>query len=194
MSALSSAALLLMALLPGPNAAPGWVRGGDARCYSPDALYEYIDGAADLYLSYGFKQAVVGDYVKSGEGEHWITVDVYDMGAPLHAFGIYGAEKPPDVAEADVGEYGMQGYSLEGLTTGGPSSSLEVLPDGLPDGGVIAPQHPEADPCQVEQVGCLQVAPGALRVCDVEQVDVSVGVGVARDAHIPVGDPRAADG
>ena len=115
MSALSSAALLLMALLPGPNAAPGWVRGGDARCYSPDALYEYIDGSADLYLCYGFKQAVVGDYVKGGAGEHWITVDIYDMGAPLHAFGIYGAEKPPDVEEAEVGEYGTQGYSLEGL-------------------------------------------------------------------------------
>ena len=115
MSALSSAALLLMALLPGPNAAPGWARGGEARCYSPDSLYEHIDGAADLYVSYGFKQAVVGDYVKGGEGERWITVDIYDMGAPLHAFGIYGAEKPPDVEETEVGEYGMQGYSLEGL-------------------------------------------------------------------------------
>ena len=115
MSTLSSAALLLMALLPGPNAAPGWARGGEARCYSPDTLYEYIDGSADLYLSYGFKQAVVGDYVKGGEGERWITVDIYDMGAPLHAFGIYGAEKPPDVEETEVGEYGMQGYSLEGL-------------------------------------------------------------------------------
>ena len=115
MSALSSAALLLLALLPGANAAPGWVEGGEARCYSPDALYEYIDGAADLYLSYGFKQAAVGDYVRGGEAERRITVDIYDMGAPLHAFGIYGAEKPPDVKEAGVGEYGVQGYSLEGL-------------------------------------------------------------------------------
>jgi hypothetical protein len=80
-------------LLPGPDSVPGWTLKEEPRTYRPDDLYEYIDGNADLFLSYGFVQVTVGDYAPTDGSEGWITVDVYDMGAPLHAFGVYRAER-----------------------------------------------------------------------------------------------------
>lgn len=112
MSVLPKLAILILTLLPKPDAAAGWAWREEPRTYAPDTLYEYIDGAADLYLSYGFKEVAVADYVKGGGDEGWITVDVYDMGAPIHAFGIYGSEMPPDPEAFPVG---MQGYESDGL-------------------------------------------------------------------------------
>lgn len=112
MCALPKLAILILTLLPKPDAAAGWAWREQPRTYAPDTLYEYIDGAADLYLSYGFEEVAVADYVKGGGEDGWITVDVYDMGAPLHAFGIYGSERPPDVEAFPAG---VQGYESEGL-------------------------------------------------------------------------------
>lgn len=112
MCALPKVAILLLALLPKPDAATGWAWREQPRTYAPDALYEYIDGAADLYRSYGFREVAVADYVKGEGDDGWVTVDVYDMGAPLHAFGIYGSERPPDVEPFPAG---AQGYESEGL-------------------------------------------------------------------------------
>jgi hypothetical protein len=106
-----------------------------ARTYGPSNLYEYIDGSADLFLSYGFVGLAVGDYVPTavaqvpkpaGKSEGWISVDVYNMGTPLSAFGIFGAERPNDKPVAQVSrpaeagqeplQSGAQGYCSEGLT------------------------------------------------------------------------------
>jgi hypothetical protein len=111
MSALPKLAALVLALLPAPNVVDGWVLQGEPRIYSGDTLYEYIDGNADLFHSYGFRQAGVGDYVPA-EGDGWISVDVYDMGAPLHAFGVYSAERPPG---PELVRVGVQGYAASGL-------------------------------------------------------------------------------
>jgi len=106
-------------VLPSATAVEDWHMREAPRTYTPANLYEYIDGNADLFLSYGFVDAAVGDYASSaGEGmpagqvEDWISVDVYNMGTPLQAFGIFGAEKPVDVEPAALG---AQGYASDGL-------------------------------------------------------------------------------
>jgi len=98
-------------LLPTDEVA-GWGRRETPRVFTPGDLYEYINGNADLFNSFGFEEAAVGDYVPTGAKEGWISVDVYDMGAPLHAFGIYGAEKADGVEAAAVG---VQGYESAGV-------------------------------------------------------------------------------
>jgi hypothetical protein len=98
-------------MLPPASPLDGWHMREGARAYTPANLYEYIDGNADLFLSYGFADLSVGDYTPV-KGEGWISVDVYNMGTPLQAFGIFGAEKPVDVEPAAVG---AQGYASEGL-------------------------------------------------------------------------------
>jgi len=72
MASLSSLLLVLLALLPAPEAAPGWTLPEAPRTYTVETLYDYIDGSADLYHSYGFRGAAVGDYRDAAGG--WITV------------------------------------------------------------------------------------------------------------------------
>ncbi|MFB3881056.1 MAG: DUF6599 family protein [Armatimonadota bacterium] len=98
-------------VLPPAAAAGDWRTRGSVRTYSPTKLYEYIDGNADLFLSYEFADLAVGDYEPS-KGEGWISVDVYNMATPLQAFGIFGAERPPDVLLTALG---AQGYESDGL-------------------------------------------------------------------------------
>jgi hypothetical protein len=80
------------------------------RSFDGKNLYEYIDGAADLFLSYGFTGLATAAY-DLGE-QHSITVDVYDMAAPINAFGVYTSERPEQTPELAIG---AQGYFANGL-------------------------------------------------------------------------------
>jgi len=82
---------------------------GNASFYKPDTLYEYIDGGADVYLLYEF-QVLQHQVFKSGAAE--ITADIYDMGKPENAFGIYSAERSPRYNYILVG---AEGYRSKGV-------------------------------------------------------------------------------
>lgn len=98
--------------LPPGGAVAGWSLQREPRVFTAANLYEYIDGAADLFIAYGFRELAAGEYVKQGAAGHLITVDVYDMGAPLNAFGVFASEKPRDLKEA---ERLPRGYASNGL-------------------------------------------------------------------------------
>jgi hypothetical protein len=93
----------------------GWSLPEAARSYFPDDLFEYIDGAAESYLSYDFRELIVADFVKKGS-EATLTLEVYDMGAAVNAFGIFGAERFPENKAVPVGELGyFEGEALNFL-------------------------------------------------------------------------------
>ena len=64
----------------------GWSQPDTPQLYSPENLYEFIDGAADLYLSYEFQEVSVADY--RGAGKAAVTVEIYRHSTPTQAFGI----------------------------------------------------------------------------------------------------------
>ncbi|NPU98770.1 MAG: hypothetical protein HPY51_16365 [Candidatus Omnitrophica bacterium] len=97
----------LATLLPDPESL-GARRDGDARFYGMD-LYEYINGGAGAFHNYDFVALGHQDYKKEDTD---ITVDVYYMGNPLNAFGIYAAERSPDYEFIPVGAEGYQAESL----------------------------------------------------------------------------------
>jgi hypothetical protein len=68
-------------------------------------LWQYINGAAELYRAYDFVALALQRY-RSGKSE--MTVEIYDMGSLLNAFGIYAAERSPDLSFIQIG---AQGYS-----------------------------------------------------------------------------------
>ena len=78
--------------------------------YFPETLYEYINGAAEIYLGYDFKQLIVGQY-QMDDSAASLSVEIYDMGNDTNAFGIYSAERFPD---AEFISIGSQGYLEEG--------------------------------------------------------------------------------
>lgn len=83
---------------------PGVTREEAASFYKPDTLYEYIDGGADVYLLYDF-QLLLHQNFKMGNGE--LTVDIYDLGKPENAFGMYSAERSPRYKFVTIG---VEGY------------------------------------------------------------------------------------
>jgi hypothetical protein len=122
----------LTELLPEPQA--GWQqREPGSRTYGPSNLFEYIDGNADLFLAYGFQEVAVGDYVRGGSAggaqPGWISVDIYNMGTALHAFGIYRSERPPGAKPFAAG---TEGYEGDGLIAfwGGPYYVKVALAEG----------------------------------------------------------------
>jgi hypothetical protein len=77
--------------------------------YFPETLFEYINGAAEIYLSYGFKELTVGQYEKDDSNASLI-LEIYDMGNEKNSFGIYSAERFPDSQFISLGN---QGYLEE---------------------------------------------------------------------------------
>ena len=82
----------------------GWSLSGQPQVFSPDTLYEYIDGGADLYLKYEFQELQVAEYRKDKAS---VTVEVYRHRDARQAFGIYSQERLPS---ADFVALGTQGY------------------------------------------------------------------------------------
>jgi hypothetical protein len=99
----------LAALIPQVE---GWEPDGARQSFFPESLYEYIDGAAENYLSFDFKELLVVQLKKAGT-RATLTVEVYDMGLPANAFGIFSAERYPENGPVAVGDLGyLEGESL----------------------------------------------------------------------------------
>lgn len=97
----------LLSLLPEVES---WRLSEAAKSYAPQTLFEYIDGAADIYLAYDFKELAVGQY-KKGNKNQSLTLEIYDMGDEKNAFGIYSSERFIDNRFISIGN---QGYLEEG--------------------------------------------------------------------------------
>lgn len=104
--ALSPDSQQLLALLPEDNSVPGWTRGAEVRFFDPGNLFEYIDGAADGYLNYGFQKVVTAEY-NSTKRSSQAVVDIYRMKDARNAFGIYTSELNP---RSEFKRIGVEGY------------------------------------------------------------------------------------
>lgn len=87
-----------------------WSLTEKPESYYPENLFEYIDGAAEIYLSYEFKELLVAQQQKD-QSETNVAIEIYDMGNATNAFGIYSAERYPDNRFMQIG---LQGYIEEG--------------------------------------------------------------------------------
>lgn len=86
----------------------GWKQSEEIQTFIPKTLFEYINGAADLYLMYDFEDLKVGEY--QNEKKASVTVEVYLHKTPTHAFGIYSQER---LSNANFIDIGAQGYIEE---------------------------------------------------------------------------------
>lgn len=83
---------------------------GKPDMYTPDNLYEYINGAAEVFLSYDFLQLASSTY--EDPEKHSLTIDIYRHSDDRSGFGIYSQEKP---IKGDFLEIGAQGYYEKGV-------------------------------------------------------------------------------
>jgi hypothetical protein len=76
--------------------------------FTPDNLWDFINGAADTYLSLGFEDLHVAEYVK---GKNTIKLEIYRHKDPTQAFGIYSSERSASFSFLNIG---AQGYKTDG--------------------------------------------------------------------------------
>jgi hypothetical protein len=107
----------LLNLLPEDNQIPGWTRGDEVRFFGADKLWEYIDGAADGYLTYGFQEVVTAEY-NNAQKSSQVVVDVYRMKDARNAFGIYASEVNPNSEFQKIGGEGYFGGTVMNFWSG----------------------------------------------------------------------------
>lgn len=70
-----------------PREIGAWKKPPKPDVYTPGSLSGYIDGGAELYISYNFRGSLSLKYAKDPDNE--ITVDIFDMGSSFDAFGVF---------------------------------------------------------------------------------------------------------
>lgn len=88
----------------------GMHRAGPSEIYDPENLYEYINGAAESYLIYEFRELAVQIY--ENEQKQSVIVEIYRHENPVQSFGIYSQERPQ---VSNFLQIGAQAYYEKGL-------------------------------------------------------------------------------
>ena len=83
-----------------PADVSGWKWDGKENHYNRKTIFDYINGAGELYIAYNFNGVKVRRYEKGGQPP--ITAEVYDMGTSEDAFGVFSFERQDE--EAGIGQ------------------------------------------------------------------------------------------
>ena len=88
-----------------PKQVLDWKASGEDAVYDRKTLYGYMDGGAEVYLAFDFREVFVRKYADAEENE--LVLDIYDMGSPAEAFGMFSCDRQdPDAGIGQASEYG----------------------------------------------------------------------------------------
>lgn len=110
---------------------PGWKPSGAVQTFNPKTLYEYINGAADLYLASDFEELKVAEY--GNEKKASVVVEAYRHRTPRDAFGIYSQERPPDGNFLGIGAQGYIDTNILNFVCGSYYVKLNSFNTGAED-------------------------------------------------------------
>lgn len=84
----------------GPSGGPQYVKGED--------LFFMIDGGAEIFYEYGFKQAIAQGYKKKdGKPGGGFNLEIYEMSDPEAAYGIYTFKTGSNGSPLNIGDEGL---------------------------------------------------------------------------------------
>lgn len=79
-----------------PAEVEGWSRYAAPASYDRQTIFDYIDGAGEVYLQFGFTDCLVQLYARNGVDT--LVVEIFDMGSSQDAYGIFSyIREAPDV-------------------------------------------------------------------------------------------------
>ncbi|UCD55955.1 MAG: hypothetical protein JSV16_08835, partial [Candidatus Hydrogenedentota bacterium] len=89
-----------------PAAPERWRQTGKTLIFSGVALSDYINGGAEAYFAYGFREVAVREFLDPADVR--LTVEIYEMDRPENAYGVFSAdsagERWPVGADASYGD------------------------------------------------------------------------------------------
>jgi hypothetical protein len=104
----SGDAAIFSAALPSPE----WQMEGKPYGFVPQDLYEYINGEAEFFIAFGFIGLTGANYTSIAGGKDSVTIDIYDMGNKLNAFGVFQSKRGVRASALNLGaaSTGSDGY------------------------------------------------------------------------------------
>ena len=70
-----------------PHEVNKWKSQGEDKVYTEEMIFDYIDGAGEIYRAYNYKKLQARNFIR--EGYPQIIADLFDMGEAKNAFGIF---------------------------------------------------------------------------------------------------------
>lgn len=129
-----------------------WRQAEGATVYDRETLYDYMNGGAEVYLSYDFRRVWSHRFVGPDDGE--ILLDVYEMGSAPEAFGVFSTSiEDPEAGLGQGSEYGAGllkfwkgSYFVSAMNTGVDEEADAALLDiGEAVDGAITAKGPRPD-------------------------------------------------
>jgi len=139
----------------------GWTLDASPQSYGPDTLYDYMDGAAEVFISYAFERLEVGFYRRGGNSS--LTMEVFRHASPEDAFGIFSRERPENVSTAAFGGAGFLSGDRATFISG--RYYVKIAAVGLPKGADVLSRLVRGT---AERIEGPPVLPGALKLFPME--------------------------
>jgi hypothetical protein len=118
------------------NGCPAMKVAGEPRLYAGDDLFSLINGGADLYHEYGFSEVLA---LEAGMEEGMLVkTEIYDMGSPGGAWGIFSVTATANARSVDIGQEGRQGEGFLQFIKGRFMLYLYHAPEAAEDALQIA--------------------------------------------------------
>ncbi len=95
----------ILLLLPDKDQLEGWKPFGEPQYAEGEDLFLLINGGAEIYYEYGFKQAVIHSY--SHEDGTFINVEIYEMEDAVSAYGMFTFKTRAKGEDVPVGTKGI---------------------------------------------------------------------------------------
>jgi hypothetical protein len=134
-----------------PSEAGGWKCDGKEMKYDSRTLFKYMDGAAELYLAYGFQNLRVRRFEKSNQPP--LIVELYEMTSSEDAYGVFSFEHQDEAVEIGQGsEFGggllrfWKGKYFVSIYAEGEGAEAEVESGILKIGRSVASSIPATGP------------------------------------------------
>lgn len=81
----------------------GWVLYDRVLRFTPENLYEQINGRAEFYLAFDMAEMTFASFEKDADDLQFIDVSIYDMNTPTHAFGVFSGERSKEAPPVELG-------------------------------------------------------------------------------------------
>jgi hypothetical protein len=96
---------------------PGWKGATDVERYSPETVWKAINGAADLYIAFGFRELTLAEYERK---EVLFSVQVFEQATPLGAYGVFLKQSPNESRTLSLGAAAMAAPPYQCVLVKGP--------------------------------------------------------------------------
>jgi len=86
----------------------GWQIFDEVKQFTPENLYEQINGRAEFFLAYDMIRMTYVSFVNSDKTTQFINLSIYDMGTPTNAFGVFSTERSQGESSLELGRAGYR--------------------------------------------------------------------------------------